>query len=377
MRFFIKPVGSEKFPFKIPFSKCLILLLGLTIWQLVPRPATGQTTKQFRLEEVFQEGTPVFRGIASDNENRLYFSNQKGSVKCLDYETKTILWKTEVGGEIISPFFPFEDRLFFLSKGSSETAEKDGNLLNSISRKTGVTLWRKKLLGERNVIFPVLKNLFATDPGSISGISTDDGQTIGKIEYEGGDLLVFEVKESGAVLAGNKRKELLIFPGDDGQLVRRPLKQNPTAFIQAGDGTYIWGDQSGNIGAFEKPEKPGVWRAKAGGEISSLTEVGENVLITSLDNFAYLYSIKSGSLRWKKRLGERIVDPPLLVGKLAVFAFTNSELALFLEVEKGKMVDRILLPEGLFFTGPPARIEGALFFPTSSGLRVYREVSGE
>ena len=105
-----------------------------------------------------------------------------------------------------------------------------------------------------------------------------------------------------------------------------------------------------------------------GAAVSGIQVFENNLLVTSLDNFVYLISFKGGNILWKKRFPGRIHESVLLKDKFAVISVFGEKNAQIIELEKGQVVDQIMLSDANFFFESPVRVNDQLIFPTLKGI---------
>ena len=111
-----------------------------------------------------------------------------------------------------------------------------------------------------------------------------------------------------------------------------------------------------------------VWNIKIGGKISSLTTTEQGVLVTSFDNFVYLINQNNGKKIWKKRLSGRLLFKPLVIESEKLLVVVENDTAYFIGLENSKLLNRITLPAGEYFTNTPVLLSGRYIFQTNSGL---------
>ncbi len=102
--------------------------------------------------------------------------------------------------------------------------------------------------------------------------------------------------------------------------------------------------------------------------MSNISITSEGLLITSLDNFAYLISAEKGNLKWKKRLAGRISDKSLVLDNYALITTTAKPTISVVELSTGKSINEIILEDEDFVTANPIKIRNKIIVPTSKGL---------
>lgn len=137
------------------------------------------------------------------------------------------------------------------------------------------------------------------------------------------------------------------------------------------------GNESGDIIAFETASNKKVWKGRSGGKITSITSLkGKKILISSFDNFLYMYSRRNGNLIWKKRLPNRITKKPQIYNEGIILVSDYSSSILFLlETESGKTLNQISLPDSVLITSNSIYINNKIIVPTNSGVLLYSQHS--
>ena len=114
------------------------------------------------------------------------------------------------------------------------------------------------------------------------------------------------------------------------------------------------------------------WKFRSGGRVVYIRAVGDNVLLGSADNFVYFMDVEYGNLLWKRRLPGRISSGGIIGDDLAAFTVIGERSAFVLDLEKGRIVDRVVLSEDDAFLLTPIRANGTyLLAATVSGLSAF------
>jgi outer membrane protein assembly factor BamB len=133
-------------------------------------------------------------------------------------------------------------------------------------------------------------------------------------------------------------------------------------------GLLVWGDDIGRITAIDPGKGSAKWRAQAGGAIGTILETERGLLITSLDNFIYLYDPSTGSLRWKKRLPGRSIEVPFIREGRVFAVIRDTPEAFVLELSTGRIINGIDLNDGAALTGEALLAGGYLIVATTRGV---------
>lgn len=112
-------------------------------------------------------------------------------------------------------------------------------------------------------------------------------------------------------------------------------------WAQENDGIYV-GLKNGDLIHFSENKNLLNWKTKTGGEITNLLIIPQGVLVTSNDNFTYLFERKKADKIWKKRLSGRVKGLYLLDDSKLVLEVNDSEYLLQLDVRDGSESGKII-----------------------------------
>ena len=120
------------------------------------------------------------------------------------------------------------------------------------------------------------------------------------------------------------------------------------------------------------------WKFRAGGRVVYIRAVSDNVLLGSTDNFIYFMSVEYGNLLWKRRLPGRVANGGLVGRDLAVFTVVGDRSAYIVELEKGRLIDRLELSDEDAFLLTPIRANGKyLVAATANGISAFSTDCGK
>ena len=138
------------------------------------------------------------------------------------------------------------------------------------------------------------------------------------------------------------------------------------------------GDKQGNVrtySLFGSKRKQGKLLARTGGEIVGILPLKNSFLIISKDNFVYSVSLRGGKKIWKRKLPGRVIGRLLLDDGAGFFITSGSNVAFFISLSNGEIINRLNMEKGVYFTGSPLSIERLLLLPTNEGLVAYSPTS--
>jgi outer membrane protein assembly factor BamB len=311
--------------------------------------------------------------IASDN-NKAFVVSVGGIIKSINSETGTKYWETNLGGEILTTPYIDDGNIFVVSKVMESQSgifannklsidEDKGNsiIIRSLSITSGITIWQTNLKTNLNP-----EQLFL---------------------YVHKSILIIADK----AILGTFEKQLIILNLGEGKIHKIvELHIIPTAIsFDITDETLFIGDQKGvafslkiekieeiKYEVFKKEKnrkktKNNNWEFRLGAEVSNISLTPKGLLITSLDNFAYLISKKKGNLIWKKRLAGRITDRTLILNNYALITTIAEPTISIVELNTGSVINRIILEDESFATATPIKTQNKIIVPTSKGLFAF------
>ena len=305
---------------------------------------------------------------ASDNESNIYISNSNGTLESINISENKNNWRAVLGTEIISNISLDTKNIYIASKSGSEDEYPK---LRAISKLTGITKWQKDLRKTPVVYLETAGNLFIFADTYLLVIDPRDGSTITEtnVQTESSEKNIYLNFHKNSTYGFNPTESARFFTNSGIETENiTGLTQNPE--------TLIFGSKNGEIHSYHKLRGKKLWSGKAGGEISSLTFFEEDkILVGSLDNFLYLFSAKDGNLIWKRRLPYRLTEKPLITDKAALVANIGSSDGFIIELEKGKVINRISLPDSVYFTANALLVNKKIIVPTNVGIFIYTRES--
>ncbi len=402
----LKPLSIRIFIFIILFYQFSQLILS----QDTENPQIVNASQEFDLSNPFKicwrlkSEEAIDHTIASDNAVSLTVSSFGGIIKFLDSESGEKRWETDLGGEIISTPYIDGGNIYIISrpkenqnkvptndKGPAGDNEKNV-VIRSINTSSGVTIWQNNLktdlTPEQMFLYIHKRTLFIADKnGSLYSIYKNDG-VLNWQKTLGAKLSAPPYFYADKAILGTFEKQLIILNLGEGKTYKKVgLHIIPTAIsFNANDKTIIVGDQKGIVSSIKiekidfeisKREKKGkkttnnIWKFRVGAEVSNINFTPRGLLITSLDNFAYLISAGKGNLIWKKRLAGRISEKPLVLDNYALITTIAEPTISVVELSTGRVINKIILEDENFVTANPIKTQNKIIVPTSKGLYAF------
>jgi outer membrane protein assembly factor BamB len=312
--------------------------------------------------------------VGSDNESNIIILKNNASIISLSPNTRTENWTTEINGALESAILTDNNSIFFITSSENGTSGRSFNL-NSISLKTGINRWQKRIpLSAKLESAPDLENLFLIQSsGNLAAINKSDGSLKweSSIELNDGKLEIQSNRQIKIITPG-KITEISTSDGSVVSIIRDTNIQGTlsTLFI-TGDNSLFLGYPTGEVSNLSPNTGNTIWKFKTGGTISSLNKINESLLVTSYDNFLYFFSSRTGKLRWKKRVPDRLNLSPLIIRNYALVSSAGGSNVLILDLEDGKTVNQIQLEPENYILEKPFILENLLLVQTVRGIYVF------
>lgn len=393
--------GQNCSPLKTLFNFILMILLA-------GFPAFSQSPERFDRAD-FQIESPLkpcwtyleenIEGskFASDNE-ALFLPLTDGKLISVNFRSGLSDWETDLGGQIKTPLYLFGDSLYLVSKiifndtktGENTIANKyvENYIVRRLNKNTGVAIWQTKIFindsknktdtnTEISLHLFEDKLLITASDGNLYLLDSLEGKVIKKKSFQTALATIPFFDDQQVVFGTSDGRIISLLIKDLNEISEVKIPLIPTAVFTFGNKLF-WGDVKGEITASESRlnssgKSRNLWKYRTGGEVLTITPtktrtVATNLLISSLDNYIYSVSARSGKVIWKKRLSNRPAFTPLVVDNHAVFTTIGDSTALIVEINTGQTVNKISLADNTVFTGS-ARILGPfIVFPTATGF---------
>ena len=280
----------------------------------------------------------------------VYFVDVENKLLALDLVGAGRVWSSELGGEVVSNLLLSDPSLLLVTNSQvvdSTSAPK--TFLRSVSRATGITEWRVEIKSSTGLWIGAYPNLIAAvgESGLVSAFSRNDGKLVWEREL-GATVTTSPMFGTKGIALGTEAKDIFEVALTDGSL--RPLWKSdylPTALTMDTAGRLVVGDERGNVTAIAANGDRS-WTFRNGARISSVLVDDSDYLASSNDNFVYRLT-RGGNVKWKRRLPGRLAQAPLLLDDVAVMSVSGGGGVFVLDVNKGKILDRIQAAEDLSF----------------------------
>ena len=242
--------------------------------------------------------------IASDNHKQLFIPLADSSIVALDKNGK-IIWKSEIGGNLISDLKIFGDYLIFAVRNEIGVKETK---LRAVSKETGLTIWNTELSDNNSISVEIFKSnneiLVVTGKGLLFNFDNTNGKQVNQDNFQ------TEIT-SNIELVG----QVLYFANQNNQVQEYSLitkKSNHFQFDRPISRLYfheqnnlLIADQLGRLIQFNISKQKKGWTLRTGGVVNSITFFNGRYYVSSNDNYVYCLSFDNGEIVWRKRLSGR------------------------------------------------------------------------
>lgn len=314
---------------------------------------------------------------AADND-RIYLPLASGTIVALRARDGQLYWRSEMGGELSASPVADDGAVYVASEMKPDITKplpgerRALGTLRALGREGGVTQWMRTLaLPLRGSLSLAGNKLLAGgEDGRVYAFNKNTGEVLWSFMY-GARFNGHPVGAHGRVYLGSEDGNLLALEAETGKLLwryrtRGPVR-GPVAIVNnaihfgSGDGYfYSVNSDSGKL----------VWRKRTGASVESVTLAGETLLVASLDNFVYGFSL-SGKRLWKKQLGGRISAQPLTAADGALFTPLSSVAGVVLGLPDGKQINSLPTGEEITTSAAPIAVGDAVLLTTEHGLLAF------
>ncbi|CAN5443838.1 hypothetical protein BH20ACI3_BH20ACI3_20780 [soil metagenome] len=321
--------------------------------------------------------TPSFDG------ERIYLPLAGGRIVSLRARDGQLNWRSEIGGELsASP--EADDRGVYVASEiapESRTLEAGGHpttgTLRALGREGGVTQWMRTLAMplRGSLLVSGNKLLAGGGDGRFHAFDKTSGEILWSLTY-GGHFNCHPVALEGKVYAGNNDGNLLALEEATGKLLwRYRTRGSVHGPVAIGNDTVFFGSGDGYLYAVRSGDGREIWRKRTGAGVKAVALVGNALLVASLDNFVYRFSL-DGRRVWKRRLPGRISAQPLTAEDGALFTPLSSPAGVVLGLRDGRQVNSLPTGEEITTSASPIAMGDAVLLTTERGFLAFAPPKG-
>lgn len=312
--------------------------------------------------------TPAF-----DSE-RIYLPLAGGTLVSLMAATGQLNWRSEMGGELSASPVADQHAVYVATEtGKTESgARRATGALRSVGREGGVTQWMRTLaMPLRGSLTLGNGTLFGgASDGKIYAFDKGSGQVRWTYAY-GAPLNSQPVVSASHVYIGSEDGNLLALDENTGKLLWHYRTKGAVrgAVAYENDAVYF-GSGDGYVYAVNADDGRLIWRKRTGAAVEAVVRAGDELLVASLDNFVYKFSL-TGARFWKRRLPGRISSQPLVTQLGALFMPFSSSAGVVLELRDGKQINSLPTGEEIATSASPVAVGGVVLLTTEHGLLAF------
>ena len=312
---------------------------------------------------------------ASDDA-RVYLPLAGGTIVSLMAANGQLNWRSEMGGELSASPVADQRAVYVASEtGKSESgARRATGALRALGREGGVTQWMRTLaMPLRGSLTLANGKLFGGgSDGKIYAFDSTNGQA--RWFYDYGEPFNSQPVVSGSrVYIGSEDGNLLALDEATGKLLwhfrTRGAVRGPVA---NGSDIVYFGSGDGYVYAVNATSGRLIWRKRTGAGVQAVVRGGGELLVASLDNFVYKFSL-AGARLWKRRLPGRISSQPLVTPQAALFMPLSSATAVVLEFRDGRQVNLLPVGEEITTSAAPIAVGEVILLTTEHGLLAFTQ----
>jgi outer membrane protein assembly factor BamB len=296
-----------------------------------------------------------------------------GTVVALNAIGGELRWKSDSGGELSASPTADDRGVYVATEYEKGLSGANRGTLRALGKEAGVTLWMRTLqVPLRGALVVGEKNVFggAAD-GRVYAFDKRTGMTIWVSEYSA--TFSSQPALAGSRLyIGNEDGTLLAINQADGRVAARYRTKGPIrGRVAVASGVVYFGSGDGYAYAVREARFDLLWRRRTGAGVQSVAIVDNGLMVASLDNFVYLFSLNSGRHIWRRQLPGRIAAAPITAPDGALFTPLSSDTAIVLSLRDGKPVNQLSIGEENNSTASPISAAELLFVSTPHGLLAF------
>lgn len=300
-----------------------------------------------------------------------------GEIVSLRAEDGQLLWRTDVGGDVLLTPTADAESLYIASEvqNADGVPQEPAAYLRSISRSSGVILWFNALPRrvENTCGTHASSMLVATLGDVVIGVDKKTG-AVRWSSHLASRIAAPPICSNGLLYLPFSESELLILKAEDGQPLRRYRTQGRfAAFSLGGDGVIYWATAEGGVSALvviESSLTP-IWRKRVSAEIQSMNQTPDGLLVVSRDNSVTYLKRQNGRRLWKRHLPDRLAVPPVVHEGYGLFAPLGDDTCIVLSLRDGRQVNTIHLGANNSVVASPVTVDDYLLVPTKLGLLAF------
>lgn len=303
----------------------------------------------------------------------IYLPLSDGTLVALNASDGKLLWKSEAGGNFSAAPTADETTLYLATGYPTGDGSAVRGTLRALSKDTGITLWmrtlqaplRGRLAAGPSAVFAGAAN------GVVNAFDKRTGATIWANSY-GDEFDSQPMLDGDRLYIGSVGGWLRALNQSNGEVLwvvrTRGAIRGPIAIRE---GVLFFGSDDGHVYAVRHDRGKMVWKRRTGASVQAVAVVEDGVLASSFDNFAYLLSLRHGSVRWRQLLPGRVPARPVTAADGALFTPLSTDSAIVLNLKDGKPVNRLRIGQENSSSAAPVVVQEIVFLTTAQGLMAF------
>ena len=291
---------------------------------------------------------------AASDSSKIYLVKEGARLEALSLVTGERIWTAEYGGQVTSNVAHGGNQIFIATANSGQPKTKSA-VVRSISASTGITNWVTSLNAD-GVLFLGLSGtslIAVSNSGAFVSLRIGDGAKTGEklldSEVSAGPVMV-----ESQIAVGTRDKKIRLLSATNLTEVLALSVPNEAGSIAMDEANLYWGDDRGNVSAYDIENTSYRWQLKQGGRTIGLLPTRDGLAVASADNFVYLASSNYGNIKWKRRLSNRITSITDWGNDFFIVLDASGEQAYVLDEKKGRIVIQALAGESKLFNFSPS-----------------------
>src|SRR6476469_5695729 len=317
--------------------------------------------------------TPAF------DQDRVYLPLAGGIIVSLKAGDGTLNWRSEFGGELsASPAADARSVYVASETGTPESGVRRATgALRALGKEGGVTQWMRTLaMPLQGSLTLANGKLFGGGrDGKFYAFDSNTGEVRWSFEYSA----PFDSQPviSGArVYAGSEDGNLIALDEQSGKLLWRYKTRGPVRGPAAlSNGVLYFGSADNYLYAVNTTDGRLLWRKRTGAGVEAVVRAGDDLLVASLDNYVYKFSLR-GKRLWKRQMPGRISAQPLITELEALFTPLSSSAGVVLELRDGRQVNSLPVGEEITTSASPIAVGRVVLLTTEHGLLAFSQPIG-
>lgn len=363
----------------------LVVALGVLLSQVVFVAAQDAVTDQSKAPEEVNLSGPLTISWRYDtastinltpafDDERVYLPLSGGVLVSLQAAKGQLNWRAEMGGELSASPVADNHMVYVASEtGKPEVGVRRATgALRALGREGGVTQWMRTFeMPLRGALTLANGKLFgASGNGRVYSFDSKTGAVLWFHDY-GAPFNAQPVVSGSRVYVGSEDGNLLAFDEATGKLVWYYKTKGPVRGpVANGVDQVYFGSGDGYVYAVDAANGRLKWRSRTGAGVQAVVRFGDELLVASLDNFVYKFSL-AGTRLWKRQMPGRISSQPLMTPTEALFTPLSGSAGVVLELRDGKQVNTLPVGEEISNSASPIAVAATVLLTTESGLLAF------